>query len=441
MAIPPPPLPQSFFERNGPYIVSKFEPVLFEHQKEALRSILEWFRNPDTAVQTAVVSMPTGSGKTGVMCCLPYFLGKHVVDGTLKGINLMKPILVLAPGKQILKQLTENLSGRDEKAFLLKQGILTEEEIDYHFNLFVIKEREDIAPNLLSRNHVCLVNAQKGHKEDPDRHDLHTWKSLREDLFSVVIVDEAHHLPAPLWKDIIDRFKAHAKVVFFTATPYRSDGRDITEDIRTTGLCYHMTRVAAVGRRIIRDITPIGFEQTQDEPVGDVMQRLLSKIYQLLRDKNERFPFPDRTKKHMAILCAPCKEDAEEIAEEWNDTFPGQLKAAFIHSRMIPPRQRERVMRNLKAGKLALIVIVQMLLEGFDHAPISVAAIGKRISSPVKFAQFIGRAQRIYRQDGETERHEIKADIISDPSFKQAENWTNFVNEALIPVHDVPNED
>ncbi len=244
-------------------------------------------------------------------------------------------------------------------------------------------EREDIAPNLFSHKQVCLVNAQKGHIEHPNS-DLYTWSDLPIDSFSVVIVDEAHHLPAPMWRNIIDRFTPHAKVVFFTATPYRSDKRDITEDIHTSGLCYHMTRVEAVDRRIIRDITVIDFEQTQD-PVGDVMTNLLFKINQRLREKNERFPFPDGTKKHMAILCAPCKEDAAEIAEEWNETFPGPLKAAFIHSKMIPRRQK-RVMTNLKAGNLALIVIVQMLLEGFDHAPISVAAIGTRIVSPVKFA-------------------------------------------------------
>ncbi len=79
----------------------------------------------------------------------------------------------------------------------------------------------------------------------------------------------------------------------------------------------------------------------------------------------------------------------------------------------------------MKTGKLALIVIVQKLLEGFDHAPISIAAICTRIVSPVKFAQFIGRAQCIYRTNehpATIERPGNKADIISDPFFEQADN-------------------
>ncbi len=140
MAIPLPPPAQPFFERYGPYIVSRFEQpgVLFEHQKTALQRILGWFVSPNTADKTAVVSMPTGSGKTGVICCLPYFLGKHVTEG----INLEKPILVIAPGKPILKQLTEKLSGRDQKAFLLEREIVTANQIISHFDLFVIKDRK-----------------------------------------------------------------------------------------------------------------------------------------------------------------------------------------------------------------------------------------------------------------------------------------------------------
>ncbi len=76
-----------------------------------------------------------------------------------------------------------------------------------------------------------------------------------------------------------------------------------------------------------------------------------------------------------------------------------------------------------------------MLLEGFDHAPISVAVIATRIVSPVKFAKFIGRAQRVYRSPDEySERRGITAAVISDGFFEQAGNYEKFVNEELIPI-------
>ena len=41
------------------------------------------------------------------------------------------------------------------------------------------------------------------------------------------------------------------------------------------------------------------------------------------------------------------------------------------------------------------VIIVKMLLEGFDHPPVSTAAICTNIHRPIKLAQFIGRAQRV----------------------------------------------
>ena len=74
-----------------------------------------------------------------------------------------------------------------------------------------------------------------------------------------------------------------------------------------------------------------------------------------------------------------------------------------------------------------------MLLEGFDHPPISIAAIATRIKSPVKFAQFIGRAQRVVRCDAGVEQHGV-ANIITHEYFEQNKNYELFKSEALIPV-------
>ncbi len=433
----------SFLEEHGEKIWKKIvKPgVLFEHQKKALDEILTWFNDPKTVNTTAIISMPTGTGKTGVICCLPYFLGKHVAEKTLEGINLKKPILVIAPGLEILNQLEDNLFPRNLNTFIVKRGIVTKEKIGkYHYRVHVIKTNKDIAPDTFKLNELCLVNAQKGHKEvKPGKYELYTWSDLPIDSFSVVVVDEAHHLPAPMWKDIIDRFKSHAKVVFFTATPYRCDKKELTEDIDNTGLCYHMTRTEAIKKRIIRDTNPIALKKVQGErhTEAEAKQQLLSRIDEKLRQKNEVLRFPDDTE-HMAILCAPSIVGAKQITVDWNQMFPS--KAAYIHSGMKQTEQ-DQVMTNLRAGKIALIVIVQKLLEGFDHPPISVAAICTRIVSPVKFAQFIGRAQRIYRPDGKIEQDGIKADIISDPFFEQDENYEKFETEALIPDQDIPNED
>ncbi len=263
-----------------------------------------------------------------------------------------------------------------------------------------------------------------------------TWNDLSADSFSVVIVDEAHHLPSKTWGDITSRFQAYAKVVFFTATPYRSDKKEITKDIGNTGLAYHMSRTNAVKNRIIRDTNPIDLDQVAGSRYVAIesvqkAKELLPKVKRRLEEKNRDQPLPGGTK-HMAILIVLYTDDAKKICDEWNHNY-SQLKASYIHSDM-RENERELVMNDLKEGKTTLIVIVQMLLEGFDHPPISVAAIATRIGSPVKFAQFIGRAQRVYRSpSGELEPSGINADIISSSFFQQANNYKEFLTDALIP--------
>lgn len=83
--------------------------------------------------------------------------------------------------------------------------------------------------------------------------------------------------------------------------------------------------------------------------------------------------------------------------------------------------------------KLNFVVVVGKLLEGFDHPPISIAAILTKIGSPVKFTQFIGRAQRICRtpvlEDGT-----IEADIVMHSFYQQQENYHKFENESFIKI-------
>lgn len=44
--------------------------------------------------------------------------------------------------------------------------------------------------------------------------------------FGTIIVDETHHVPAPVFKTILDKFKARYKIGL-TATPWRKDGRHV----------------------------------------------------------------------------------------------------------------------------------------------------------------------------------------------------------------------
>ena len=67
--------------------------------------------------------------------------------------------------------------------------------------------------------------------------------------YDLVIVDEAHHYPAPTWKLLVDHFDS-SKRLFLTATP-EHNGKPILDGRM---LCYHFDRQVAVQAGIIRDI-------------------------------------------------------------------------------------------------------------------------------------------------------------------------------------------
>ena len=77
-----------------------------------------------------------------------------------------------------------------------------------------------------------------------------------------------------------------------------------------------------------------------------------------------------------------------------------------------------------------------MLLEGFDHPPISIAAILTKIVSKLKFAQFIGRAQRIVRNQARAESDDIYADVVTHSHFQQEQNYAAYEEALLITPDD-----
>ena len=107
---------------------------------------------------------------------------------------------------------------------------------------------------------------------------------------------------------------------------------------------------------------------------------------------------------------------------------------AEVHSN-VHKEVRKKILGKLFTGDVRIIVVVSMLLEGFDYPPISVAGIVTRIHSRVKFAQFIGRAQRVVRsQMGEVEKG-VKADIVTHNYFQQGELFDDYM-EPRIPIDD-----
>ena len=418
---------------------------LLQQQIDALHGVRDHYQESDEQ-HVALVSMPTGSGKTGVIACLPYYLATIIKSpgSNEPRYRFDKPILVIAPNLAIRDQLKQELTVMDINSrlpFLLRTGIVPREKHALVLPTpYIIKETSEVRnQELLQSFEIVIANAQKFQAAD-------LVDQLDPELFRLVIVDEAHHHPAKTWRRIVEKFRGpDCPVLFFTATPYRTDKQPVLPLESFTA--YHLPLNTAVEQRIIR--------QTQFEELRDVhpdesflrnpenvepeiitnMKRMipiLRRVKELLDEKRNATNSIDSDVPHMAIAIAKDTYYAERLLELWNIYYPNEPAETYYSEKT--SNEKDEIMRKLKSNELSLVIIVAMLLEGFDHPPISIAAITYKIVSPVRFVQFVGRAQRIYRQDRYADN--VTADIVTHKDYQQGQNYHNFINETLIPLYD-----
>lgn len=440
------PLPSrmSLFEEYGRPVTGRMKKGLFTTQLKALDELIIWFSMDDKKNKTAVVQMPTGSGKTGVIACLPYKFGYAVQKGEIS-LELKRPILIIAPGLVILDQLEKNLKPSDgNSCFLTERGIIKSGEVkDALYTTKVVQTSHELSSLNYSKDHIIIANAQKFKSTSQDTPT--TWRDLPRDVFSIVIVDEAHHLPSKQWEQIVRKFRQPTtKVIFFTATPIRADSKEITTDsaLRDLGFAYRLSREDAIREGFIRDVifdpiphdpqeTNRWYDHTDMEKRITYAMHVVDKVVSLLDQKDSECPLPCG-KKHAALVITRDKTEATMVSILAKMKYPDLHKVITeVHSDVKIEERKQRI-AELKEGKIRIIVMVGMLLEGFDHPPISVAAIATRIHSRVKFAQFIGRAQRVVRVQQEVEKN-VVAHIVTHEYFQQENNFREYISP-ILPV-------
>lgn len=195
---------------------------LHEHQKDAVRKTIQYLRTRDPDHGTcALIQMPTGSGKTGIIA---------VLSRLCPGINRT---LVLAPRIAIRDQLIREI----KSDFFKKVGISARTRTVAELSQ---KHAAESEPAVLIAT-VHLIDRWR--KENPTAYQL-----LRSNL-DLVVMDEGHYEPASSWsKTIRDLGKPVALV---TATPYRNDlkaFRISTEGVSTLRFS------DAVARGIVRNV-------------------------------------------------------------------------------------------------------------------------------------------------------------------------------------------
>ena len=389
--------------------------ALRDPQREAHRAVREHFA---TRTEPAIVQIPVGCGKTGIIATLPF--------GVAAG-----RVLVITPNLTIRKGVTDAVDITSPQCFWTKCRVLS----DFTAGPWMaVLDGPNANVHDAIESHFVVCNIQQL-ASLADR-----WlPQFPEDFFDMILVDEGHHAAAESWQKVFRRFP-NAKVVSLTATPFRSDQQQLHGEIVYR---YPFTRAMINGyiKQIhSRNVAPSELYFTYQD---DTRRHTLEEVLQLREEAWFRrgVALSPECNRHIIeasiqqcdrmrsqtgiphqIIAAACSVDhARQIASMYRECG---YRAAEIHSEMDSDDQAA-VIERLRQRQLDCIVQVQMLGEGFDHPRLSVAAILRPFRSLAPYVQFVGRVMRVV-QESAPDHPDNQGHIISHVGLNNEARWNEF---------------
>lgn len=304
----------------------------------------------------ATIVMPTGTGKTetmlSVMVSVPCERILVVVPTDALRNQLAEKFLTLgvlkAPGCKVLAES----AGYPVVGILRHKPKHTTEVDDFFAHCHVVVTTSQIAG-------LCSKQVQ--------RRMAH--------LCPYLFIDEAHHVEAPTWRSFKERFAAR-RVLQFTATPFREDGKPLDGRIVFK---YPLRKAQEEGY-----FKPINFEEVWEFNPPDYDKAVAERAVEQLR-RDEKF-------NHILMARVETVERAKQVFplyEAHKEFNPVQL-----HTGIKSAAKREEIRQKIINGDSKIIVCVDMLGEGFDLPELKIAAFHDIRKSLAVTLQLAGRFTR-----------------------------------------------
>lgn len=371
----------------------------------------------------AIVVLPTGVGKTGLMGLLPY----HICKGK---------VLIITPQLTIKDTVVDSLNPDNPESFWYKRKVF--ERIEQTPSL--VEYTSDTKKEILDSANMVILNIHKLQT----RLQTSPLNFLDENYFDMIIIDEAHHSTANSWVATTNYFK-HAKVVKLTGTPIRTDGVELAGELVYK---YKLSQAMALGYvKSLRNfeyvpeqlLLTLDNDDSKKYTVEELLQQDIrdedwikrSVAYSIecsrsvvdyslrLLDNKKR----DNSKVPHKIIAVACSIDhAKQIKELYLERG---YKAEVIHSRQ-SDEDILRIKNDIKNHRIDIIINVAMLGEGYDHEYLSIAAMFRPFKSELPYEQFIGRVLRAIPDDIIEKADDNIADVISHSNLYLIELWEKY---------------
>lgn len=399
---------------------------LREPQILAYAEVYEHFKIKNKTKKHAIVILPTGSGKTGLISLLPY----NIANGR---------VLIIAPQLTILNTIENSLDSGNSSNFWIDTGIIKD---PLKLPVVVKYEGRETKKEHMEQANIVIANIQKLQS----RNEMALLNQYESNFFDMIIIDEAHHSEATTWIENLNHF-SDAKVVKLTATAYRTDQKQLVGE-----LVYKYKLSQAMSNGYVKSLEKFNYvpEQLYFTLDDDYTKRytyqqildmelksedwvarsvafsdeckksVVKKSIEILERKKENTTVP-----HKIIAAASNIKEANRIAEIY---IAEGYKAIAIHNEL-KPDEKEKAFSDIENHRVDVIVNVSMMGEGYDHKYLSIAAIFRAFKSPLPYEQFIGRILRAIPENEAKKAEDNIGSVVAHELLFLDELWEYYKSQ------------
>ncbi|MDA8744851.1 DEAD/DEAH box helicase family protein [Rubripirellula amarantea] len=326
-------------------------------QVEALKALQ---RVREAGHRRALVAVATGMGKTWLAAFDACQFGE--------AINRRPRVLVIAHRAHILAQAEAVLSR------------LLNQRFGEGATAWYIGNRSELAGD------IVIASVQKLSRPAGLR-------SLAEEQFDYVIMDEVHHAQAPSYRRVLAKIKCDF-ALGLTATPERSDGVDVAT-IFDDNLAYHATIGDGIAEDSLVPFHYVGIKDTVDFKqipwrngrfdVSELEQRVARS------ERMDRLWAAMQTHPAGRTLVFCCSRRHALFARDWLRSKGASAAAVFSGE---GSDSYGESLERLHSGELQTLCVVDMFNEGLDIPAVDRVVMLRPTESKVVFLQQLGRGLR-----------------------------------------------
>ena len=332
---------------------------LRNYQMDAVRSVLRGFKEHDSLL----CCLPTGTGKTVIL--------SHIVKLATKG-----RVLVIAHREELIEQLAATIRNLG-----LDVGIEMAER--------KATEQWWTPPQVVVATVQTLVANERRRLEElvPE-----------PDLWSLTIVDEAHHAPAQTYLQILDHMRQNDshRILGVTATPDRADETAMGAVFDHVAFEYGTDTAIADGwlvpvkqhAVVVDGLSYAKVRTTAGDLNGKDLAKVMEEEHTLHRMAVPTFELANG---RPTVMFCVSVEQAERMAEIFNRMDPDCARSV---SGKTPKDERRKLFRDYAEGKFQILTNCMVASEGWDAPHVQVVALARPTKSRALFAQMVGRGLR-----------------------------------------------